>query len=67
MEKDWVCIFHSPHQQEAELIRGVLAHNEIRAIVVNKQDSFYKFGDFEVFVNRQDVVTAKFVLKENNL
>lgn len=64
--KDWVCIYSSPKLQDAEMIKGLLSFNEINGVVVNKQDSSYMFGDFEVHVNRNDVVKAKFVLKENN-
>ncbi len=65
MEKDWVCIFSTSHQQKAELIKGLLTHNEINSVVVNKQDSSYNmFGEFEVYVNRDDVVKAKFCLTQ---
>jgi len=67
MEKDWVCIYTSSHQPSAEMIKGLLTFNEINSVVVNKQDSFYKFGEIEVHVNRDDVVKAKFVLDKNNL
>ncbi len=67
MEKDWVCIYISQKQPSAEMIKALLAHNEINSVVVNKQDSSYMFGDFEIFVNRGDVVKAKFVLDKNNL
>ena len=61
---DWVCIYTSGSQQSAEMIKGLLTHNDINSVVVNKQDSLYKFGEFEVFVNRGDVVKAKFILKD---
>ena len=64
--KDWVCIFTSQKLQEAEMINGVLAFNEINGVVINKQDSSYMFGEYEVYVHREDVVKAKFVLKENS-
>jgi len=64
--KDWACIYSSPRQQSAEMIKGLLTHNEINSVVINKQDSSYTmFGEFEVYVNREDVVKAKFVMKEN--
>lgn len=65
MEKDWVCIYTSSRQSSAEMIKGLLTFNEINSVVINKQDSFYKFGEFEVFVNRNDVVKAKFCLSKN--
>ncbi len=65
--KDWVCIYTSGKMQDAEIIKGVLSFNEINSVVINKQDSSYiMFGEYEVYVNREDVVKAKFVLKENN-
>lgn len=48
------------------MIKGLLTHNEINSVVVNKQDSAYMFGEYEVYVNRHDVVKAKFVLKGND-
>lgn len=63
--KDWVSIYSSPKLQSAEIIKGLLTHNEINSVVVNRQDPSYLFGEYEVFVNRGDVVTALFVLKEN--
>ena len=49
------------------MIKGLLANNEINSVVINKQDSSYMFGEHEVYVNRNDVVKAKFVLKENSI
>lgn len=65
--KDWVCIHTSQKMQEAEIIKGLLTFNEINSVVINKQDSSYNmFGVFEVYVNKEDEVKAKFVLKENS-
>ena len=62
--KDWVCIYASTKQQSAEIIKGLLTHNEINSVVINKQDSSYMFGEYEVYVNREDVVKAKFCLTQ---
>ena len=67
MEKDWVCIYTSQKSQNAEMIKALLTHNEINCVIVNKQDSFYRFGDYEIFVNRDDSVKAKFVLSQTLL
>ena len=65
--KDWVCIYTSQKLQDAEMTKGILSFNEINSVVINKQDSSYNmFGSFEVYVNRDDVVKAKFILKEND-
>ena len=65
--KDWVCIYTSQKLQDAEMVKALLSFNEINSVVINKQDSSYNmFGFFEVYVNRDDAVKAKYVLKENN-
>jgi len=64
MNKNWVAVFFSDNLQKAELVKGLLAHNEIQSVIVNHQDSFYKFGEIEVHVNREDVVKAKFCLAQ---
>lgn len=64
--KDWICIYTSQKMQEAEIIKGLLTFNEINSVIINKQDSSYLFGVFEVYVNKEDEVKAKFVLKENS-
>jgi hypothetical protein len=62
---DWVCIYSSQKLQDAEMIKGLLTHNEINNVVVNKQDSAYMFGEFEVYVSRDDAVKAKYVIDNN--
>ena len=47
------------------MIKRPLTHNEINSVVVNKQESLYKFGAFEVFVNKEDEEKAKFILNNN--
>jgi predicted MarR family transcription regulator len=66
MDKNWAIIFSCGNLQEAELIKNLLVHNEIQSVIINHQDSLYKFGDIAVYVNREDAVKAKYVLKENN-
>ena len=48
------------------MTKALLSFNEINSVVINKQDSSYMFGFFEVYVNRDDTVKAKYVLTENN-
>ncbi|MFH1004450.1 MAG: hypothetical protein V1781_03000 [Bacteroidota bacterium] len=59
---NWICIYSSPQLHDAEMVKGLLTFNEINSVLINKQDSLYKFGDFEIFVNRDDVVKAKYYL-----
>lgn len=64
--KNWACIYTSRKMQDAEIIKALLTFNEINSVVINKQDTSYMFGEFEVYVNRDDIVKAKFVLDQHN-
>ena len=48
----------------AELIKQMLANNGIPCFIVNKQDSFYKLGDIEIYTNRDQVIRAKKLILE---
>jgi hypothetical protein len=48
----------------AELMKQMLADHNITAFLVNKKDSAYKFGEIEVFVDRDDVIRAKMLIRE---
>ncbi len=61
----WSCIYTTTFLHEAELIKGMLEENLITAIVVNKQDSFYLFGDIEIHVPNANAFEATQLLKSS--
>ena len=64
MEKDWVIVYTTNKSYQAELFREVLGDHNIESIVINKQDSSYKFGNVEVYVKRDKILKAKMLVKE---
>ncbi|MBN1598102.1 MAG: DUF2007 domain-containing protein [Bacteroidales bacterium] len=62
MEKNWVCIFKSNTAYLAEIAKDVLIEKEIDAVVINKQDSNYHFGFYELYVERNNAVRGKYIL-----
>ncbi len=48
----------------AELTRQMLADYDIVSFIINKRDSFYKFGEIEIYVNRDNVIRAKKLIAE---
>ncbi len=63
MEKDWVNIFTTKQAYLSEMIKDVLADNNIQAVIMNKQDSAYiTIGDIEVYVKAENVIKAKFLI-----
>jgi hypothetical protein len=67
MENDWVVIFTTSKQYEAEMIHGQLLENEIESVIINKQDSAYLFGEFELLVNREEILLAKTLIQNIDL
>ena len=64
MEANLVHIFSSGQPYHAEIARQMLADHNIQSFLVNKQDSAYKFGEVELYVNRDDVIRAKKLIQE---
>ena len=64
MDSDWVKIYESENMVRVELARHTLKDAEIEAVVLNKKDRSYGFGEYELFVNRDMVIKAKKILEE---
>ena len=56
--KDWSVVYKSTIISRAEIVKGVLIDRQIDAVIVNKQDSAYKFGQIEVLVRKTNVLGA---------
>ena len=68
MEKNWINIFNSSNPIEVEIVKQMLAENNIVAVVLSKQDSSYNmFGTIDLYVteNKQEI-TLQLIHKQNN-
>ena len=61
---DWTLVYTTNKVWQPNLIKQVLDDNGIVAVVVNKQDSSYLFGNAEIYVRKSDVDKACELLKE---
>ena len=59
MENNWVSIHTVVQEYQAEMIKGMLAENDIDCVIVNKKDSAFLFGEIEIFVDMEDAFIAK--------
>ena len=64
MEPNLVYIYSSGQPYQAEMVKQMLTDHNIQSFLVNKQDSAYKFGVVELYVNRDDVIRAKKLIQE---
>jgi len=62
MDKDWVKIYSTEANYKAELLKGLLFEHNIEAVIINKQDSSYLFGELELYVSTDDVFKAKHII-----
>lgn len=53
MEKDWEMVYANPNEVRAEIVKAVLEDSQIPTVVINKKDSSYHFGSYEVYVNQE--------------
>ena len=63
MDNEWIAIFSTSDEFDAELAKGLLKENEIDYVVVNKKDSSIHFGEIELFVMRKNALRAKYLIK----
>ncbi len=66
MEKNWVCIYNTTTVYLAEIAKDLLHEKEIDAVIINKKDSNYQFGILEIYVERNNAIKAKHILKDVN-
>ncbi|MFV0291077.1 MAG: putative signal transducing protein [Mangrovibacterium sp.] len=67
MEKDFVCIYSTTNELEAEIIKGMLINNDIVCVILKKQDSPYQlFGNLELYVHNSNIEEATLLLKQEN-
>ncbi|MBC7653990.1 MAG: DUF2007 domain-containing protein [Oligoflexus sp.] len=67
MTNNWVKIYTSNQFFQSEMVKQVLVDHDIDAIIMNKQDSSYKFGEVEVHVNQENFDKALAIIVENDL
>ncbi|MCP4460255.1 MAG: hypothetical protein GY816_19860 [Cytophagales bacterium] len=62
---NWQMVFKDRLEHRAGIVRDVLVDRSIEAVVVNKKDSLYGFGYFEVQVSPNDVILAIKIIQED--
>jgi hypothetical protein len=64
-DKDWQIVYSTTQSYQAYIIKDILKDHEIEAVVVDKQDSFYvTLGEIEVYVEPENVIKAKHLIKK---
>jgi len=65
MEKDWVCVFRTEQNFQAEIAREILENEDIESVILNEHDStFPSIGEVEVWVHQDFKAKATNILKD---
>lgn len=67
MDKNWVKIYTTTDFYKAEIVRQVLIDHEIEAVLMNKQDTSYKFGEIHINIPEQHFQVALDIITKNDL
>ena len=66
MEKDWKKIYATTDFFRIELIRQVLEEHDIPAVIMNKQDSSYRFGQIDLYTHENNEAAALALIESIN-
>jgi hypothetical protein len=64
MEQEWVVIARFTDDVRSHIAVDQLLMNDIEAVAVDKRDSFYRIGEIELCVHRDNVIIAKKIIKD---
>lgn len=61
----WQKVFTSDLPYRAEIVRAVLEENGLSPVLINKKDTLYQIGHYEVHVVPEDVLKAIKIIKDD--
>jgi len=64
MERHWIKLFVTPNPIRAEITKQMLEAHQIPAVIINKQDSSYRFGQIELYVHESQESVARELLAD---
>jgi len=64
MEKHWVRLFITANPMQGEITKQMLEEHGVSAVMMNKQDSSYRFGQVELYVHESEEALAKGLIAE---
>jgi uncharacterized protein len=59
---NWSKVFESPHQHQSQIIHDYLIEKNIQSVILNKKDSNYHWGRYELLVNPSNTEIVKNII-----
>ncbi|MBK1442616.1 DUF2007 domain-containing protein [Parapedobacter sp. ISTM3] len=64
MEKHWIKLLVTTNAIQAEITKQMLEEHGVPAVIINKQDSSYRFGQIELYVHESKEASARGLIAE---
>lgn len=64
MDNKWQKVYDTNLKYRAEIVKAVLADHGINSVLIDKQDTAYRFGHIEVYVAPDDVISAVKIVQD---
>jgi hypothetical protein len=61
----WQKVFTSDFPYRAEIVKAVLEDNNLSPVLINKKDTVYQIGHYEVHVAPENVLKAIKIIKDD--
>ena len=65
MALDWVKLREESLIHRLQIIKDFLEDNDINCLIVDKKDSAYQIGAYELYVNRRNVLKANLLIEKH--
>lgn len=62
MEKNWIKLLVGSNPIKMEITKQMLEEHDIQTVLMNKQDSSYRFGNIELYVHETQEAAARMLL-----
>ena len=60
---NWISVYSTQAAHRAEIVKAVLEEEGFSPVIINKKDSSYKFGYYEVHVAREEALSASNLIR----
>ena len=66
MDENWEKIYTASKMFEIEMIKGLLAENNIESVELSKKDSSFLIGSIDLFVHKDDFEKASEIIRNHH-
>ena len=61
---NWISVYTTPVAHRAEIVKAILEEEGLNPVIINKKDSSYKFGYYDVLVVEEESVDAANLIRD---